>query len=140
MKTIICYTAGSSRGNPGLGAVGVYITDEADTMLCEEAQTIGNTTHLFAEYHAVLLGLQTLLSVCGEVAPTTQFSVRLENEIVTKQLNATLPITEPGLIPMFIEIHNMQIEHFHHLTFSTISPAENQVARHLVSEALDAAG
>lgn len=140
MKTIICYTAGASQGNPGLGAVGIYITDEQGAMLGEEAQTIGNTTKIFAEYNAVMTGLQTLLSVCGNAAATTLFEVRLESELVAEQLNAEAPIKEPGLIPMFIEIHNMQIEHFPHLTFSTIFPAENLVARRLVDEALDAAG
>lgn len=140
MKTIICYTAGVSQGNPGLGAVGVYIANDAGVMLGEEAQTVGNTTNIFAEYNAVLVGLQTLRSLCGDATVTTQFAVRLESVLVTRQLNAEVPIKEPGLIPMFIEIHNMQIEHFPHLTFSTILPEENQVARNLVNEALDVAG
>ncbi len=41
MKKVICYTAGGARGNPGPAAIGVYITDEAGTVLKEVGQTIG---------------------------------------------------------------------------------------------------
>jgi ribonuclease HI len=138
MKTIICYTDGGSRGNPGPGAIGVYITDAAGAMLREEAQTVGNTTNNFAEYNAVLVGLQTLKSMFGAATKTMQFEIRLDSELVKKQLNAEYQIKEPGLVPMFIEIHNMRVAHFPHLTLTHIPRAQNKEADRLVNEALDA--
>ena len=140
MKTIICYTGGTLQETPGLGAVGVYVSDELGVMVCEEAQTIGNTTDTFAAYNAVLIGLQTLVSLYGGATKTMQFQVRLDCLVVAKQLNAEYQIKEPGLVPMFIEIHNMRVASFPLVTFSHISRAENKQAVRLVNEALDAVG
>lgn len=138
MKTIICYTDGGSRGNPGPGAIGVYITDEAGVMMREEAKTIGNCTNNFAEYNAVMVGLQTLKAMCGDATKTTKFEIRLDSELVKKQLNAEYQIKEPGLVPMFIEIHNMRVASFPHLTLTYVPRTQNKEADRLVNEALDA--
>lgn len=136
METIICYTRGVSQGNPGPGAVGVYITDAAGAMQCEEAQAIGNCTTAFAEYQAVLLGLQTLHSLLGETSRTTAVELRLSSELVKKQLNAESTINDPGLVPLFIEIHNRRVEYFPHITITLVTTTENAHANRLVAEAL----
>lgn len=138
MEIILCSTAGDSRGNPGLGAIGIFITDYSGNMVCEQAQTIGNTTKDFAEYNAVMIALQTLLSIYSEGTKTKQFEVKLEGELAKRQLNAEAQITDPGLVPMFIEIHNMRVASFPNLKFTLIAPAENSIANRLVKEALDA--
>lgn len=138
MNTIICYAAGAARGNPGRAAAGVYVTDADGTMICETAEVIGNSTDVFAQYHAVMLALQTLTEEYDEATRTTQFELRLDNEFVKQQLNSEQPVTEPGLVPMFIEIHNMRVAHFPHLTLTRISSEQNADATRLVNEALDA--
>ncbi len=138
MKRIICYTTGVSTGNPGPGAIGVYITDEMGVMLQEEAQTIGNTTNIFAAYYSVMAGLQTLRTMFGDKTSLLEIEMRLDSELVKKQLNAEVQITEPGLVPMFIEIHNMRVASFPHLKVVLIASEENQEAERLVKEALDA--
>jgi len=139
MKTIICYTDGGARGNPGPAAVGVYITDESGVMIREVGQTIGNSTNNFAEYQAVLVGLQTLKAEYGKVTKTIQFEIRLDSELVKKQLNAEYQIKEPGLVPMFIEIHNMRVANFPHLKLIHVPREKNKEADRLVNEALDGA-
>ncbi|PJC55943.1 ribonuclease H [Candidatus Kaiserbacteria bacterium CG_4_9_14_0_2_um_filter_41_32] len=139
MKTIICYTDGGARGNPGPAAIGVYITDEKGVMVREAAQTIGNSTNNFAEYQAVLIGLQTLKQEYGKATKTMQFEIRLDSELVKKQLNAEYQIKEPGLVPMFIEIHNMRVANFPHLKLTHIPREKNKEADRLVNEALDGA-
>ena len=138
MKKVICYTDGGARGNPGPAAIGVYITDEAGTMQQEVAQTIGNSTNNFAEYQAVLVGLQTLKEMLGAASKTTAVEIRLDSELVKKQLNAEYQINEPGLVPLFIEIHNMRVVHFPHVTLTQIPREQNKDADRLVNEALDA--
>jgi ribonuclease HI len=136
MKTVICYTGGSARGNPGPAAVGVYITDATGNMMSETAETIGNSTDTFACYQAVMVGLQALLSLLGTETTTTHIEVRLGNELVKKQLNAESPLKEPGFVPLFIEIHNMQVESFPHLTFTLVPQTENTEVERLIHEAL----
>ncbi len=137
MKTIICYTDGGARGNPGPSAIGVYITDKQGKILREVAQTIGNGTNNFAEYYGVMVGLQTLKAMLGAKSKTTQIELRLDSELVKKQLNDEYQIKEPGLVPMFIEIHNMRVASFPHLTLKHIPRAQNKEADRLVNEALD---
>jgi ribonuclease HI len=140
MQKVICYTAGGARGNPGPAAVGVYITDETGTVLREVGQAIGNSTNNYAEYQAVMIGLETLKEELGKETNQTQVEIRLNSELVKKQLNAEYQIKEPGLVPMFIAIHNLRVADFPHLTLTQISAEENKEADRLVKEALDGIG
>lgn len=138
MKKIIAYTDGGARGNPGPAAIGVYITDEAGEMVKEAKQFIGNSTNNFAEYNAVLLAFQTLKSIFGSKTKEMQFEIRLDSELVKKQLNSEYQIKEPGLVPMFIEIHNMRVSSFPNLILTHVPREKNKEADRLVNEALDA--
>lgn len=137
MEKIICYTDGGARGNPGPSAVGVYIETASGEMVAEAKQTIGNATNNFAEYNAVMVGLQTLKQLYGKATKTMEFELRLDSELVKKQLNAEYQIKEPGLVPMFIEIHNLRVANFPHLTLTHVPRAQNKEADRLVNEALD---
>lgn len=137
MEKVICFTDGGARGNPGPAAIGVYITDEAGTVLRELAQTIGNSTNNFAEYQAVLIGLETVKQLLGEATRTTQIEIRLDSELVKKQLNAEYQILEPGLVPLFMAIHNLRVASFPNLILTQIPREQNQEADRLVNEALD---
>ena len=137
MKKVICYTDGGARGNPGPSGIGVYITDDSGLMLKELGQTIGNATNNFAEYYAVMVGLQTLKSLFGTATKKMDFELRLDSELVKKQLNSEYQIKEPGLVPLFIEIHNMRVTSFPNLTLKHVPRAQNKEADRLVNEALD---
>jgi ribonuclease HI len=137
MKKVIAYTDGGARGNPGPSAIGVYITDEAGDLIKEVKEAIGNATNNFAEYNAVMVGLQTLKSLYGSKTKEMQFEIRLDSELVKKQLNNEYQIKEPGLVPMFIEIHNLRVANFPHLTLTHIPREQNKEADRLVNEALD---
>lgn len=137
METIICYTSGASRGNPGPSAIGVLITDTDGVVLSEVSRSIGNGTSDFAAYYAVMVGLQTLEELLGTESRMTSIEVRLENKLVKKQLNAESQINDPGLVPLFIEIYNRRVASFPQLAFVTIQPEQTEVVDRLVNEALD---
>jgi len=139
MKKIIAYTDGGSRGNPGPAAIGVYIIDEENKVLREVKQAIGNSTNNFAEYNAVMLALQTLKMMFGSKSKEMQFEIRLDSELVKKQLNNEYQIKEPGLVPMFIEIHNLRVASFPNLILTHVPREKNKEADRLVNEALDEA-
>ncbi len=137
MEKIITYTDGGSRGNPGPAAAGVYITDVKGEVVHEEKKTLGNATNNFAEYYGVMLALQTLKQLYGKKSKTMQFEIRLDSELVQKQLSGIYQIKEPGLVPMFIEIHNMRVASFPNITFVHVPREKNKEADRLVNEALD---
>jgi ribonuclease HI len=137
METIICCTASEARGNPGPAAIGVYITDVKGEHISEVSKSIGNASSNFAEYYAAMVGLQTLQSLYEEDTTKMIFELRLSNELVKKQLNSESVINDPGLVPMFIEVHNMWVVSFPQLTITLVTPAQNSEVVTLVTQVLD---
>lgn len=139
MEKISAYTDGEARGNPGPAAVGIYITNSAGEMVYEAKKFIGNANSNFAEYYAVMLALQSLKEIYNEKSNKMQFEICLSSELVKKQLSTESQIKEPGLVPMFIEIHNMKVESFPNIFFTLLSREKNIEANRLLEEALDGA-
>ncbi len=137
METIICHTAGVSKGNPGPSAIAVYITNDAGGMIQEIGKSIGNAYTSFACYNAVMVCLQTLQSLYGEKTKTLNFDIKLDSELVANHLNSKSPINDPGLVPMFIEIHNMRVTSFPQVTVSLVTIAENKEVATLLKQVLD---
>jgi ribonuclease HI len=137
METIIAYTDGGARGNPGPAAAGVFITNSAGEKIREVKESLGNGTNNFAEYYGVMLALQTLKQIYGKKTKGMAFEIRLDSELVKKQLNNEYQIKEPGLVPMFIEIHNLRVSSFPNLTLTHVRRELNKEADRLVNEALD---
>lgn len=135
MKKITIFAGGVSRGNPGPAAVGAQIIDARGTVVREVSEAIGNAGNNFAAYHAVLRGLQTAVEVFGKSTKDMQVELKLDNDFVKKQLNGEYQIKEPGLVPYFIEIHNMRVSSFPRLTYAHISREFNKEVDRLVSEA-----
>ena len=137
MEPIIAYTDGGARGNPGPAAAGVFITNSAGEKIREVKESLGNGTNNFAEYYGVMLALQTLKQIYGKKTKEMAFEIRLDSELVKKQLNNEYQIKEPGLVPMFIEIHNLRVSGFPNLTLTHVRRELNKEADRLVNEALD---
>ncbi len=137
MEKIIAYTGGGALGNPGPAGASVYIVDGEGGVVKEVKEFLGNGKANFAEYYGVMLALQTLVQLYGPKTTTMDFEIRLASELVKKQLNNESSIKEPGLVPMFIEIHNMRIDSFPKLTFTLIEQAKNKEATRLVNEVLE---
>lgn len=139
METIIAYTDGGARGNPGPAAIGVHVTDASGKVLAEHKSYIGNSTNNFAEYQAVMSALELLQKRYGKKSKEMQFELRLDSELVKKQLNNEYQIKEPGLVPLFIAIHNLRVSNFPNLTLTHVPREKNKEADRLVNEALDSA-
>lgn len=137
METVIAYTDGGARGNPGPSGIGIQIQDANGKVLKEVSQFLGNATNNFAEYNGVMVALQTLKAMYGKKTKEMQFEIRLDSELVKKQLNNEYQIKEPGLVPYFIEIHNLRVSSFPNLTFTHIPREKNKDADRLANEAMD---
>lgn len=139
MEKIICYTDGGARGNPGPAGAGGVIETAEGTILKEVSLYLGNATNNFAEYTAVALVLKTLKSMFGKKTRTLDIEIRMDSELVQKQLSGEYQIKEPSLIPPFIEIHNMRVKDFPHLSFVHIGREDNKEADRLANEAMNQA-
>lgn len=137
METITIFSDGGSRGNPGPAAVGAQMLDSRGKVLKEVSETIGNATNNFAEYHALMRGLQVAKEHFGKRTKEIHFELKLDSELVKKQLNGEYQIKEPGLVPYFIEIHNLRVSSFPNLTLTHVPREQNKEADRLANEALD---
>ncbi len=138
MDKIIIYTDGGARGNPGPAAIGVYVINfKTNEVLYKLGKPIGNATNNIAEYLAVVHGLRAVKDKFGKRTKEMEFELKIDSELVKKQLTSEYQIRDTGLIPYFIEIHNLRVSNFPNLTITHIPRNQNKEADRLVNEALD---
>jgi len=140
MEKIIIYTDGGARGNPGPAGIGVYIVDAAGAVLVAHKEAIGNATNNYAEYQAVIRALEILRQLYGKETVNMQFELRLDSELVKKQITGEYRVKEPTLMGLYMAVHNERVDNFPHLTLTHVRREFNKEADRLVNEALDANG
>jgi len=137
-EKIIIYTDGGARGNPGPAGVGAVITDREGKVLKEESKFLGETTNNFAEYEAVIVGLQALKKLFNkEKLKELELEVKLDSQLVAEQLSGRYQIKEETLFPQFIKVHNMQVKDFPKIKFIYIPREKNKEADGLANKAMD---
>lgn len=131
-------TDGGSRGNPGPAGCGAVITDEKGNILKKASKFLGVATNNEAEYQAVILGLETLKKMFGS-SRTVRLEVRMrmDSELVCRQLSGTYQIKEPKLFPAFMKIWNLRVTDFPNFSCIHIRREENNIADGLANEAMD---
>lgn len=135
---ITLFTDGGARGNPGPAGVGAIITDSTGKVLKETSQFIGEKTNNFAEYEAVIVGLQTLKKLFSkDKLKELDIEVKLDSELIQRQLSGIYQIKEPTLFGQFIKVHNMQVKDFPKIKFTYIPREQNKEADRLANEAMD---
>ena len=140
MEKIICYTDGGARGNPGPAGAGAVIAKADGAIVAELSQFLGNATNNFAEYAAVLLALKALKKHFGNKTKSLEIEMKMDSELIARQLSHQYQIKEPSLVPQFIEIHNMRVKDFPHLSFIHVPREKNKDADRLANEAMDRKG
>jgi len=138
MAKIILNTDGGSRGNPGPAGAGAVITSEAGEVLKTASKFLGQTTNNEAEYQGVLLGLDLVKKYLGkDKVKTTEVEVRVDSELIARQLSGVYMIKEERLWPYFMAVWNLRVSEFKKLSFTEIPRAENKIADGLANEAMD---
>lgn len=136
MKYII-YTDGGSRGNPGPAAIGAVICNERGEAVKKYSQTIGETTNNEAEYQALIFALKKIKALFGkEKMKTATIEVRMDSELIVKQLGHKYKVEDAKLQPLFLQAWNLLID-FGAYSFVAIPREQNTEADRLVNEALD---
>ncbi|MEK7137969.1 MAG: ribonuclease HI family protein [Patescibacteria group bacterium] len=128
---LIIYTDGGARGNPGPAALGVVVGDK------EYSEYLGEMTNNKAEYLALVFALKKAKALLGgKKAEEAELEVRMDSELIVRQLNGIYKIKEPDLQPLFIEVWNLRLD-FKKVTFHHIPREQNKRADRLANQALD---
>lgn len=96
VKGLIINADGASRGNPGPAAVGVVIRDEGGGVVKQISRSIGRATNNQAEYRAVITALEAAAELGADYV-----RVRLDSELVVKQLKGEYRVKNASLHPLF---------------------------------------
>jgi ribonuclease HI len=133
VKHATLFADGGSRGNPGPAAGGAVLFADDGTPLREIGEYLGVATNNVAEWTAVLLGLRAALELGIE-----DLDVRLDSELVVRQLSGAYRVKHPNLIPIFGKVRSL-LRQFKRVDVKHVRRAENAAADALVNRALDEA-
>ena len=129
-KTIV-YADGGSRNNPGPSALGVVVADDKGKILKEYSRYLGEATNNQAEYEAVIFALQK-----AKQLKIKNVELRVDSELIGKQLLGKYKIKDADLQPLFIKAWNLRLD-FEKVDIRIIPREQNKKADKLVNQELD---
>lgn len=130
--TILAYTDGASRGNPGESGIGIVLKDAQDNLITSQYGYIGQTTNNIAEYAA--------LATCLKLAQKMKCSnliVHSDSELMVRQLNGQYKVKDEGLKKYFQRIKKILTESQYQFTIKFVPREKNQEADQLANIGID---
>jgi probable phosphoglycerate mutase len=126
------FADGGSRGNPGPAASGAVVTDESGTVVREIGTYLGVTTNNVAEWTGLITGLQAALELGA-----TDVVVRMDSELVIKQLSGAYRVKHPNMIPLHAQAKAL-LRKFGRTDIAHVPRKQNAAADAVVNAVLDA--
>ena len=120
---------GACRGNPGLGAIGGVINDEAGRVLTEISRFIGKCTNNIAEYQALIAVLE-----CARSMQATQVEVFSDSELMVKQINGHYKVKSTELRALYLQVIHLAAS-FDSFKISHVLRTQNRRADFLANQA-----
>ncbi|RKZ14807.1 ribonuclease H [bacterium] len=127
----VAFADGASRGNPGDASYGCVYTTEDGEPLCGEALKLGKTTNNVAEYRGCIAALSRLKSW-----GVTRGVVRLDSELVVKQVNGLYKVRQEHLKPLVAQARELR-DGFVQMRIEHVRRAKNALADGLANAVLD---
>ena len=138
MERVIIYTDGGARGNPGPAGSGAVLMDGEGKILKRAHKALGVATNNVAEYHGVILGLETLLKMEGENnVRNIDIEIRMDSELVVRQMTGVYKVKDANLKQLFAEISELRRGHFPKIKFTHIPREKNKEADKESNVAMD---
>lgn len=131
-ESLVLHTDGASRGNPGPASIGVVISDESGKLLDELAEKIGVRTNNYAEYAAVIRGLERALELGAK-----HVHVRADSQLVIRQLEGVYKVKNEGIQPLFKMAKYLESKFERGVSYEHVRREENTEADALANLALD---
>jgi len=122
---------GASRGNPGEAACAVIISNESGEELLRRSERLGVATNNVAEYQGVILALEL-----AQQLGASELGIKLDSELVVKQLNGEYKVKHPSLKPLF-ERARLLIRGFNRFDVTHVPRTQTKDADKLANDELD---
>jgi ribonuclease HI len=128
---------GGARGNPGPAGAGAVVRDEYGVIVASVSKFLGHQTNNFAEYEAVILAFDALAKLVPVIEhETTEVSVKLDSELIVKQMRGEYKVKNPVLKEQHARLAQIAAA-FGTISFIHIHREENADADALANEAMD---
>jgi ribonuclease HI len=129
----VLHCDGAARGNPGPAAIGaVLFAPGRVEPVAAVSERIGRATNNEAEYRALIAGLRAALE-----AGVVRLLVRLDSELLVRQMDGSYRVKAPGLKPLHREAVGL-VGRFSSVAFEQVPRERNAIADDLANAALDA--
>lgn len=132
--SLIIYTDGGSRNNPGPAALGYVIFDHQGRQIEARGQFLGETTNNVAEYRAMIAAAERAVQIH---APDVTF--RVDSQLLQRQITRRYRVRSPHLKPLFDRLTDI-LKHLPKWRIEHIPREQNRTADHMVNLAIDARG
>ena len=128
---------GGARGNPGPAGAGAVVRDEFGVSVASVSKFLGHQTNNFAEYEAVILAFEELSKLVPVTEhDTTEVIVKLDSELVVKQVNGHYKVRHPVLREQKARLAQVAAA-FGTVSFTHVPREENSDADALANAAMD---
>ena len=128
---------GGARGNPGPSGAGAVVRDEVGNLVATVSKFLGHNTNNFAEYEAVILAFEEVLKlVPQEAREATEVTVKLDSELIVKQMNGIYKVKHPVLKEQQAQL-KQHVGAFGVVTFVHVPREQNKDADALANQAMD---
>lgn len=111
--------------------MGAVLVDAEGNVLREIAQYLGITTNNVAEWSALVAGLEAACEL-----GVRDLAVRLDSELVVKQLSGEYRVKHPNLQPLYAKAQSL-LRRFERVDVGHVRRKQNADADALVNRALD---
>ena len=135
--SLIIYTDGGSRGNPGPSALGVYITNSSGEKIDGFGRVLGITTNNVAEYQAIIDAFDWMISHKNMLSPAAVIHFRMDSRLACMQITGLFRVKNPNLAQLLRAIHEKENELAFKTTYTHIPRELNKEADAYVNRALD---
>ncbi len=130
--TILAYTDGASRGNPGESGVGIILKDELGNVIKSHFGYIGQATNNIAEYTALAACLKLMKGIeCDNLV------VHSDSELMVRQLNGQYKVKDKGLKKHFLNIQKILTASPFKFVIKHVPRDENHEADKLANRGID---
>jgi ribonuclease HI len=121
-REVVLYTDGAAEGNPGPAGASYVILDVDGRELERGLKYLGYRTSNVAEYEALILGLTAVQKLAA-----TKVTVRLDSELVAKQMCGEYKVKSKDLLPLYQQARTLA-DSFPEIHFEYIGRARNRTA------------
>jgi ribonuclease HI len=130
------FTDGGSRGNPGPGALGVYIAKN-NQELVSFGKALGHTTNNVAEYSAAVAALSWLLEHEAVLSDEKEIFFFADSQLLISQITGIYKIKNATLRDLLFTIRRLEAELKKPIHYRHIPREQNKLADRQVNLALD---